>query len=34
VIARITRKSWDHLGFQPGETVHALIKGVGLLSAR
>jgi molybdate transport system ATP-binding protein len=30
LIARITRKSWDSLELQQGDTVHALIKGVAL----
>jgi molybdate transport system ATP-binding protein len=31
VLARVTRKSWESLGFVTGETIHALVKGVGLL---
>lgn len=31
LVARITRKSWDELGFWPGDRVHAMIKSVALL---
>ena len=31
LLARISRKSWETLRFQPGECVHLLIKGVGLV---
>ncbi|WP_142847159.1 molybdenum ABC transporter ATP-binding protein [Telmatospirillum sp. J64-1] len=31
LLARITRKSWMDLAFQPGETVYAQIKGVALV---
>jgi molybdate transport system ATP-binding protein len=30
LIARITRKSWETLGLQPGDVVHALVKSVAL----
>ncbi len=33
LIARITRKSWDELGFWPGDQVHAMIKSVALIDA-
>ena len=31
LLARISRKSWESLNFRPGEPVHLLIKGVGLV---
>ena len=31
LLARVTRKSWESLGFALGQRVHALVKGVGLL---
>jgi molybdate transport system ATP-binding protein len=31
LMARITRKSWESLAFQPGDNVVLLIKGVGLV---
>jgi len=31
LVARITRKSWDELGFWLGDTVHAMIKSVALV---
>lgn len=31
LLARVTRKSWESLGLTPGQAVHALVKGVGLL---
>ncbi len=31
LLARVTRKSWEGLGFAPGQKVHALVKGVSLL---
>ncbi len=33
LLARVSRESWQNLQFQPGETVHLLIKGVGLVDA-
>ncbi|TPE51681.1 molybdenum ABC transporter ATP-binding protein [Amaricoccus solimangrovi] len=32
ILARITRRSWDHLGLGPGQPVFAQIKGVALVS--
>ena len=32
LLARVTRKSWEGLGFAPGQKAHALVKGVGLLA--
>jgi molybdate transport system ATP-binding protein len=32
VLARVTRKSWQALGIQPGDLVHAQIKSVALLA--
>jgi len=31
LLARVSRKSWESLTFQPGECIHLLIKGVGLV---
>ncbi len=31
LLARVTRKSWESLGFAPGQSGHALVKGVGLV---
>ncbi len=32
ILARMTRRSWEHLGLQPGQLVHAQIKSVALAS--
>ncbi len=32
ILARITRRSWDELGFGPGQPIFAQIKGVALIS--
>jgi molybdate transport system ATP-binding protein len=32
VLSRVTRRSWERLGFAPGQVVHAQIKGVALAS--
>jgi molybdate transport system ATP-binding protein len=34
MLARITRQSWDRLGFAPGMQVHAQVKGVALAPGR
>lgn len=31
LLARVTRKSWESLGFAIGQSTHALVKGVGLV---
>ena len=32
ILSRVTRRSWDHLGFKVGERVYAQIKGVALMA--
>ena len=34
LLSRITRHSWEALGLAPGQTVHAQIKGVAVVTGR
>ncbi len=34
LLARMTRKSWDELGFAPGQKVYAQVKSVSLDAGR